>query len=284
MAERMGRADSSESLTHEERLDYIVRTIVERFDPYRIILFGSRARGEHDLESDYDIMVEMDTDLPPLDRSGAIYSLFRPGHWPMDVIAYTPAEVRRQREVFASFVAEIEETGRVLYDSGRVPIIRNGDAMEKAEPDHAGWVRKAEQDLRAVEVMLTAENVPWGVVCFHAQQAGEKYLKAFLVHERIKFPRTHDLEELLELIGDRAAELTGAKAHCKLLTRYAVAARYPFLMPEVGEAEGREAADAARRIAEAVRPLLERESSSSVGPKPRPAPPKPPPLDEGPPG
>ena len=132
--------------------------------------------------------------------------------------------------------------------------------MQEREPDHAGWVRKAEQDLLAIENNLAGEKVPWGVVCFNAEQAGEKYLKALLVHERIKFPRTHKLEELLPLIGDRVPELSALKPDCDLLSRYAVAIRYPLLMPDVGEPEGRAAADAARRIAQAIRPLLERES------------------------
>ena len=54
-------------------LQEIVGKIVERFQPRRIILFGSRARGDHRRDSDLDLFVEMDTDAKPHERrpSGA---------------------------------------------------------------------------------------------------------------------------------------------------------------------------------------------------------------------
>jgi uncharacterized protein len=44
-------------------LETITRTIVEKFHPRRIVLFGSRARGEGTEDSDYDVFVEMESDL-----------------------------------------------------------------------------------------------------------------------------------------------------------------------------------------------------------------------------
>lgn len=65
------------------------------------------------------------------------------------------------------------------------------------------WLSRAEEDLRVAEHIFNA-NVPYRFsVAFHAQQAAEKYLKAFLVHHQIKFPKIHDLGKILDLVGHR---------------------------------------------------------------------------------
>jgi HEPN domain-containing protein len=46
---------------------------------------------------------------------------------------------------------------------------------------------------------LSAEEIPIDACCFHAQQAAEKYLKAYLVSKQISFPKTHDLQALLNI-------------------------------------------------------------------------------------
>ena len=63
------------------------------------------------------------------------------------------------------------------------------------------WVRKAEHDLEAANrIMTIEEGCPFDTVCFHSQQAAEKYLKCPLTYLRIQAPRTHDLEVLAALI------------------------------------------------------------------------------------
>lgn len=62
------------------------------------------------------------------------------------------------------------------------------------------WVDKAEHDLLNIENNLAAKEIPWDTVGFHAQQCGEKYLKALLVFHRIDFPKIHDLTELYALL------------------------------------------------------------------------------------
>jgi uncharacterized protein len=93
----------------------IVDVIVERFNPQRIILFGSRARNEARPDSDIDLFVEMDSDLNPRARSSLIYAAFDDCDWPMDVLVYTPQEVNELRGVFGTMLSIIESTGKVLY-------------------------------------------------------------------------------------------------------------------------------------------------------------------------
>jgi len=102
-------------------LDHITRTIVERFDPYRIVLFGSRARGDAHEDSDYDVFVEMDSDKPPWERGAAISLALTPRRFALDVIAYTPEEAAKWSGVLGTLVEIVEHEGRVLYERDRRP-------------------------------------------------------------------------------------------------------------------------------------------------------------------
>lgn len=95
------------------------------------------------------------------------------------------------------------------------------------------WLRRAEVDLLTAR-MLSARREslePW-VVAFHAQQAAEKSIKAALVIEQVRIPRTHELERLAALLqtdwglpdDTRLAEMS----------RFAVVGRYPEGMSDVG--------------------------------------------------
>ena len=64
------------------------------------------------------------------------------------------------------------------------------------------WLVRADEDFGLAK-QLVLENSPYiHAICFHAQQAAEKYLKAFLVHSNVEFPKTHDIDKLLNLSRD----------------------------------------------------------------------------------
>ena len=89
-----------------------------------------------------------------------------------------------------------------------------------------GWLRKAESDLRNIALVLPAADCPFDTVCFHAQQAAEKYLKGWLTYLGVPFPKVHDLEELIALLpADERIALAAADA--ALLSQLGVAPRYP---------------------------------------------------------
>ena len=100
----------------EPLLEQIVRTIVEHFKPRRIVLFGSRARGEYRADSDVDLFIEMETEDAPHARKVKIRSLFPDRRWGLDLVVYTPAEVARLRPSRGLLLSMIETEGRVLYE------------------------------------------------------------------------------------------------------------------------------------------------------------------------
>ena len=99
------------------------------------------------------------------------------------------------------------------------------------------WLEKAEEDFAVAEHLLLSGTSFGGAICFHAQQAVEKYLKAFLVHKQIEFRKTHDIEELLELVAGMDESLAASLEMASQLNPYGVEVRYPgdFLTPSKDE-------------------------------------------------
>jgi HEPN domain-containing protein len=118
------------------------------------------------------------------------------------------------------------------------------------------WLDKADQDFRAGEALLSAENPFFFPTCFHAQQAAEKYLKAFLTWHQIEFPKTHAIEHLLDLLEPEFSSLAAALQEAVALTSYGVEIRYPGDQPDPNEEESREAFELARKVRDAILPLL----------------------------
>ena len=90
-----------------------------------------------------------------------------------------------------------------------------------------GWLDKAREDLAAAHVLLGSGVDVTDAVAFHAQQAAEKALKAFLIRHQVRFGRSHDVEELLGLAEPCAPGISAALSEAAALTTYAVDARYP---------------------------------------------------------
>lgn len=103
-------------MLHEPLLDHVTKTIVERFHPKRIMVFGSHARGDAGPDSDLDLFIEMDTPRRPPDRAIEVSEIFGLRSWPMDIVVYTPEEVRRLRHVNGTLLSVIEKEGKVLYE------------------------------------------------------------------------------------------------------------------------------------------------------------------------
>ena len=91
------------------------------------------------------------------------------------------------------------------------------------------WVRKAEADYRlAVQTSRGAEPFH-DQVCFHCQQAAEKYLKALMEELSLHIPKIHDLEDLLAALVSHHPTLRSLRRGLAFLTTFAVAVRYPGL-------------------------------------------------------
>ena len=115
------------------------------------------------------------------------------------------------------------------------------------------WIQKAENDLLNVTNNLQANQTPWDTVCFHCQQAVEKYIKAVLVVRGQEIPRTHDLEQLYNLIQALIPGMEKQRDELRWLTAYAVISRYPVEVEN--EPPGKEDGNRAHQLAKIVRDI-----------------------------
>jgi HEPN domain-containing protein len=108
----------------------------------------------------------------------------------------------------------------------------------KSPRDHAqGLLEKASHDLVAARAVL-ATGQALDTVCFHAQQAAEKSLKALLASKDVVYPWHHDLGELLKLALGHFAPIGSMENDLLLLSPYAVEVRYDeTIRPDVNEAQ-----------------------------------------------
>jgi HEPN domain-containing protein/predicted nucleotidyltransferase len=244
------------------QIDEMVRRIVERFQPDRIILFGSQARGDAGPDSDVDLLVIMPFEGTKWDKAAEISAAI--GDLPLgtDIHVATPEEVERRRDIVGTIIRPALREGNVLYEDpqrkpdGTRAVPAPGVSMEEVAQVVREWIARAESDLRAAEAILTLpENCPYETVAFHAQQCAEKYLKAVLISRSIDFPRTHDPKRIQRLLpAEIAAPLSREQA--EWLTKYAAQLRYPSKVPIRSRAEAEEAVRLARAVRDAMRQCL----------------------------
>ena len=97
-------------------LTEIVSRLVKAVDPDRIILFGSRARGDARPDSDVDLLIIKDSDEPPHRRAIPAYRSLVGLGVPKDIIWRTPAEVEDWSQVPNYVTTRALREGKVLYE------------------------------------------------------------------------------------------------------------------------------------------------------------------------
>jgi HEPN domain-containing protein len=123
---------------------------------------------------------------------------------------------------------------------------------ERHPPDDPReWLNRARSDL------LLAKSYEEGIyledLCFHAQQAAEKAIKALLIRRGIEFPYVHDISDLMTLLEGAGEFLSESIRKGETLTRFAVFTRYPGVSPPVSHEEYEEALNLASEIVQWVK-------------------------------
>jgi HEPN domain-containing protein/predicted nucleotidyltransferase len=251
-------------IQHPLAVDPLLRRLVEAIvsgtQPKRVILFGSRARGDAAADSDYDFVVELETTLERRAAATTVYAAIDEIGAPVDVLVRLPGELEQHGDDPGFVDWDVVREGVVLYDAAAPDHARLASGRptrdrvrENVEPPSVRlWLERASRDLQIMDVLLGASPVLWDGVCFHAQQAAEKYLKAMLVRRMIRPPRTHDLTKLYAAVCVAGYEFPNVLAECGLLEPYAVDVRYPELVTIPDDVTGRKVVDAARRIVAAA--------------------------------
>jgi HEPN domain-containing protein len=201
--------------------------VIDHFHPQRVILFGSRARGEATRDSDIDLLVVVDDDTP-LEKL----------HWQdgfgtygskrdADIFPMRAKDFERDRAVVNTLAAEADADGIVVYGSPK-----GAPAMRKVDPKARWnaverWLRVAERDRRTVIACMAQDPPLRDSAAFHCQQAIEKLLKGFLTLAGKRGGKTHSLEQLGAAADASFPDLAELVAHVGDWTDWATAYRYP---------------------------------------------------------
>ncbi|HOB92386.1 MAG: HEPN domain-containing protein [Bacillota bacterium] len=111
------------------------------------------------------------------------------------------------------------------------------------------WLRRAESNLARAKLGRQAPEILYEDLCFDAQQAAEKSLKALMLYLGMRAPRTHSIGYLLKLLRDsRRIQVPDELREAAILTDYAVETRYPGDWEPVNEDDYRHAVLLAERV------------------------------------
>jgi HEPN domain-containing protein len=120
--------------------------------------------------------------------------------------------------------------------------------LSEAKP----WFTKAAQDLRAAEVLMSANPPLPGEAAYHCQQAAEKALKGYLAWHDVPFGKTHDLAAIGTLCASREPDLESLCRRADRLTVFAWAFRYPGDPEDPTQEDVEEAIGLAREVFETM--------------------------------
>ncbi len=120
------------------------------------------------------------------------------------------------------------------------------DLTDAVSPE--AWLRRARSNLAQARAGKIDKDVLYEDLCFDAQQAAEKAIKAILVSRGIGFPKTHSIEGLLTLVESSKLDVPSDVRGAEILTSYAVLTRYPGLSEEIFEEEYSRALELTERV------------------------------------
>ncbi|MBU4211599.1 MAG: HEPN domain-containing protein [Kiritimatiellae bacterium] len=120
------------------------------------------------------------------------------------------------------------------------------------------WIVHARSDLRYAKRGLDDRFILGAHVCFHAQQAAEKAVKALLLAHGRDFPFTHDIETLIHLLKHYHIPIPSCVLRAGSLTPYAAELRYPGDMDEdITQDEVRKAVRLAEQVVHWIKKAIE---------------------------
>lgn len=110
-------------------------------------------------------------------------------------------------------------------------------------------------DLASAQFLLSMEPRPREVICYHCQQAAEKFLKGFLAYNNYIPPKSHDLDDLCRLCSRYLNRFTDLADSCSDLTAYGVKPRYPMAI-DLEEIDMLRALEEAQKVKDFIGSLI----------------------------
>ncbi|MFZ5365805.1 MAG: HEPN domain-containing protein [Patescibacteria group bacterium] len=126
-------------------------------------------------------------------------------------------------------------------------------------PNSQAWLEFADEDFGfAVSGLSDPETHFFPQICFHFQQAAEKYLKAYIVARKLEFKKIHELPTLLQICQRDNPDFGQLKEECDFLTEFYFESRYPADLPpsNITREMAEKAKEATQRIGAFVKEKL----------------------------
>ncbi|MCL0090365.1 nucleotidyltransferase domain-containing protein [Dehalococcoidia bacterium] len=101
----------------EEQIDEVKRRIAEDFKPQKIILFGSYANGTPTEDSDLDLLIIKDSDLPTRIQNRKVRKILTGLKIPVDVMVKTAEEFETYKDIIGTIIYPANKFGKVIYES-----------------------------------------------------------------------------------------------------------------------------------------------------------------------
>ncbi len=216
----------------------VARAVEEAVHPDRVILFGSRARGDFNADSDIDLLIVTSSDQlgrRESERNRAvahrkIEEVY--DHWVgVDLVHMSANAFRYGRRARNHVAGQAVRDG---YDA-------NGDKVNYDNPEPTNWpdirqrIVNAERELRVLNDLVEADSAQ-EAIGFHAQQAIENALKGWISALDADYGNTHDLSKLMAIVRRHPGEReTPAGEQLMWLTEYAVKYRYEGAVVEMDD-------------------------------------------------
>jgi predicted nucleotidyltransferase/HEPN domain-containing protein len=232
----------------DEGLARLVAVIVEELHPDQIWLFGSRARGDAQSDSDYDLFVVVPDDTPG-EKIGFANTSKLAGDAPIsaDVLAFRRHVFVEERDLIGTLCYTVAHEGVPIYRDRRFLPGRNSPPMtaggtKPTVRDVIGrWLKRAEMDMQIVRNCLDGPVPSPEGAAYHCQQAAEKIIKAGLISAGVHPPKEHNLAKLIQLLPPDHS-LVPVFRPLEPLSKYITVFRYPdepdIPVPSLPEIEG----------------------------------------------
>ena len=206
----------------------IAGAVGDAVDARCVILYGSRARGDHRPDSDIDLAIvaaeaELEAqqrhDLRERARAAAVSAAGETFHH-IDVIVWTETEYRTKKRSINHVAGRAWREGLILY--GDHPTLAGEEIV--SELDNAReLMRMARGQTRALSAMaFDDETFSENIFGFHAQRGAELALKAWITLLGQRYERTHNVADLLAILASNGIGEAQPFAHLATLTPYAV--------------------------------------------------------------
>ena len=99
----------------QKKIKQVCDLIVEKFNPQKIILFGSFAWGKPNKDSDVDLMIVKNSKRNSFLRQLSVRRIIK-GVIPVDILVYTPKEIKNRLNIGDFFIKDIIQKGKIIYE------------------------------------------------------------------------------------------------------------------------------------------------------------------------